>query len=141
MRWAGALLVDPGNDLFCGFAGLGPGEVFGAVAEGEHRDNAFSRGVDDAVFSQEGVGLVCVEAFDGAGVNADESGCGHHVAQGDIGLLGGPVEKGAVGGEPHVVDLEALVGFEGFSMVFGGEVAGGERCLHVGAVVLHVAVG
>ena len=141
MRWGGALLVDPGNDLFCGLAGLGPGEFFGAVAEGEHRDDAFGCGVDDAVFSQQGIDLIDVETFNGAGVNADECGCGHHVAQGDVGLLGGPVEEGTVGGESHVVDLEALVGFEGFSVVFGGEVTGGKRCLHVGAIVLHVAVG
>ncbi len=120
------LLLNPGDDLFGGLAGLGPGQLFSAVAKGKHGDDAFGLGVDDAVVGQQGVGLVGVEAFDGAGVDTDEGGGGHHVAQGDVGLLGGSVEEGTGVGEPHVIDLEALVSFEGFGVVFGGEIAGGK---------------
>lgn len=45
------LLLNPGDDLFGGLAGLGPGQLFSAVAKGQHGDDAFGFGVDDAVVS------------------------------------------------------------------------------------------
>lgn len=45
------LLLNPGDDLFGGLAGLGPGQLFSAVAKGQHGNDAFGFGVDDAVVS------------------------------------------------------------------------------------------